>query len=55
MWGVSKSMDNPCPIKNTSVSKDRVLNNKDKNILSWSDSNISSSNNVDHLVCLKDI
>ncbi|KAJ4700141.1 Acetyl-coenzyme A carboxylase carboxyl transferase subunit beta, chloroplastic [Melia azedarach] len=53
--GLSKSMDSLGPIKNTSVSKDPVLNDKDKNIPSWSDSDSSSSSNVDHLVGLRDI
>nr|QWY87696.1 acetyl-CoA carboxylase beta subunit [Entandrophragma candollei] len=51
--GLSKSMDSLGPIKNTSVSEDPAINDKDKNIPSWSDS--SSSSNVDHLVGLRDI
>nr|YP_009862376.1 acetyl-CoA carboxylase carboxyltransferase beta subunit [Aglaia odorata]QKD75497.1 acetyl-CoA carboxylase carboxyltransferase beta subunit [Aglaia odorata]WOW95881.1 acetyl-CoA carboxylase beta subunit [Aglaia odorata] len=53
--GLSKSMDSLGPIKNTSVSEDRVINDKDKNTPSWSDSDSSSSSNVDHFVGLRDI
>nr|QJX65570.1 acetyl-CoA carboxylase carboxyltransferase beta subunit [Cipadessa cinerascens] len=53
--GLSKSMDSLGPIKNTSVSEDPVINDKDKNTPSWSDSDSSSSSNVDHLVGLRDI
>lgn len=51
--GLSKSMDSLGPIKNTSVSEDRVRNDKDKNIHSWSDS--SNYSNVDHLVGVRNI
>nr|YP_010143432.1 acetyl-CoA carboxylase beta subunit [Peganum harmala]QQL04639.1 acetyl-CoA carboxylase beta subunit [Peganum harmala] len=51
--GLSKSMDSLGPIKN--VSEDPVINDKDKNIHSWSDSDSSSYSNVDHLVGVRDI
>nr|YP_010200762.1 acetyl-CoA carboxylase carboxyltransferase beta subunit [Meliosma oldhamii]YP_010533994.1 acetyl-CoA carboxylase carboxyltransferase beta subunit [Picrasma quassioides]UAM91173.1 acetyl-CoA carboxylase carboxyltransferase beta subunit [Meliosma oldhamii]UEN67645.1 acetyl-CoA carboxylase beta subunit [Picrasma quassioides]UXX50008.1 acetyl-CoA carboxylase carboxyltransferase beta subunit [Picrasma quassioides] len=53
--GLSKSIDSLGPIKNTSVSEDRVRNDKDKNIHSWSDSDSSNYSNVDHLVGVRDI
>nr|WKT13389.1 acetyl-CoA carboxylase beta subunit [Boswellia sacra] len=53
--GLSKSMDSLGPIKNTSVSEDRVINDKDKNIHRWSDSDSSSYSNVDHFVGIRDI
>nr|UXO96645.1 acetyl-CoA carboxylase carboxyltransferase beta subunit [Toxicodendron vernicifluum] len=53
--GLSKSMDRLGPIKNTSVSEDPVINDKDKNIHRWGDSESSSSSNVDHFVVVRDI
>nr|YP_010205595.1 acetyl-CoA carboxylase beta subunit [Astronium urundeuva]UAX03830.1 acetyl-CoA carboxylase beta subunit [Astronium urundeuva] len=53
--GLSKSMDRLGPIKNTSVSEDPVLNDKDKNIHRWGDSESSSYSNVDHFVGVRDI
>nr|YP_010595778.1 acetyl-CoA carboxylase carboxyltransferase beta subunit [Dobinea delavayi]WAJ58700.1 acetyl-CoA carboxylase carboxyltransferase beta subunit [Dobinea delavayi] len=53
--GLSKSMDNLGPIKNTSVSEDRVRNDKDKNIHRWGDNESSSYSNVDHFVGVRDI
>nr|YP_010757975.1 acetyl-CoA carboxylase subunit beta [Canarium odontophyllum]WEU79379.1 acetyl-CoA carboxylase subunit beta [Canarium odontophyllum] len=53
--GLSKSMDSLGPIKNTSVSEDPVINDKDKNIHRWSDSDSSSYSNVDHFVGIRDI
>ena len=46
--GLSKSMDSLGAIGNTSGSEDPVINDKDKNIHSWSDSDSSSCSNVDH-------
>nr|YP_009524772.1 acetyl-CoA carboxylase carboxyltransferase beta subunit [Macleaya microcarpa]AXR90914.1 acetyl-CoA carboxylase carboxyltransferase beta subunit [Macleaya microcarpa]AXR90999.1 acetyl-CoA carboxylase carboxyltransferase beta subunit [Macleaya microcarpa]AXR91084.1 acetyl-CoA carboxylase carboxyltransferase beta subunit [Macleaya microcarpa]AXR91169.1 acetyl-CoA carboxylase carboxyltransferase beta subunit [Macleaya microcarpa] len=51
--GLSKSMDNLGPIENTSGSEDPGINDMDKNIYSWRDSD--SSNNVDHLFGVRDI
>nr|YP_009721517.1 acetyl-CoA carboxylase carboxyltransferase beta [Hylomecon japonica]QGN05774.1 acetyl-CoA carboxylase carboxyltransferase beta [Hylomecon japonica] len=51
--GLSKSMDSLDPIENTSRSEDPVINDMDKNIYSWGDSD--SSNNVDHLFGVRDI
>nr|QVX29509.1 acetyl-CoA carboxylase carboxyltransferase beta subunit [Harpalyce brasiliana] len=49
--GLSKSMDSFCPIENADdVSEDKTLNDKDKKIQNWNDSENSSSNNVDYLV-----
>nr|QWE50061.1 acetyl-CoA carboxylase carboxyltransferase beta [Averrhoa bilimbi] len=48
--GLSKSIDSFGPSENTSVSEDPILNDMDKNIHSWSDSDSSSYSNVDHLV-----
>nr|QXU76166.1 acetyl-CoA carboxylase carboxyltransferase beta subunit [Biebersteinia heterostemon] len=53
--GLSKSMDSLGPIQNTSVSEDRVINDKDKTIHSWGDSDSSSYSNVDHVVGVSDI
>nr|UXP75505.1 acetyl-CoA carboxylase beta subunit [Cotinus coggygria var. coggygria] len=53
--GLSKSMDRLGPIKNTSVSEDPVINDKDKNIHRWGDSESSSYSNVDHFVGVRDI
>nr|YP_010398127.1 acetyl-CoA carboxylase carboxyltransferase beta subunit [Perrottetia racemosa]UQK92937.1 acetyl-CoA carboxylase carboxyltransferase beta subunit [Perrottetia racemosa] len=53
--GLSKSIDSLGLIENTSVSEDPVINDTDKNISSWSDSDSSSYSNVDHLVGVKDI
>nr|YP_009872706.1 acetyl-CoA carboxylase carboxyltransferase beta subunit [Ctenolophon englerianus]QKT26946.1 acetyl-CoA carboxylase carboxyltransferase beta subunit [Ctenolophon englerianus] len=52
---LSKSMDSLGPLENTSVSEDPILNDTDKNIPSWSNSDSSSYSNVDHLVGVKDI
>nr|YP_009309970.1 acetyl-CoA carboxylase carboxyltransferase beta [Coreanomecon hylomeconoides]ALZ50113.1 acetyl-CoA carboxylase carboxyltransferase beta [Coreanomecon hylomeconoides] len=51
--GLSKSMDSLDPIENTSRSEDPVINDMDKNIYSWGDSD--SSNNVDRLFGVRDI
>nr|YP_010581245.1 acetyl-coenzyme A carboxylase carboxyl transferase subunit beta [Brunellia mexicana]UZT27566.1 acetyl-coenzyme A carboxylase carboxyl transferase subunit beta [Brunellia mexicana] len=48
--GLSKSIESLGPIENTSVSEDPILNDTYKNIHSWSNSDSSSYNNVDHLV-----
>lgn len=53
--GLSKSMDRLGPIKNTCVSEDPVINDKDKNIHRWGDSESSSYSNVDHFVGVRDI
>nr|AUF33198.1 AccD [Diplopanax stachyanthus] len=53
--GLSKSMDSLGPIENTSESEDPNINDTDKNIHSWSDSDSSSYSNVDHLFGVKDI
>ena len=53
--GLSKSTDSPDPIENTSGSKDRVINNTDKNINNWSQIKSSSCSNVDHLFGIRDI
>nr|YP_010014319.1 AccD [Ochradenus baccatus]QOI12826.1 AccD [Ochradenus baccatus] len=52
--GLSKSMDSFGPIENTSISKDWVINDTDKNIHSWGERS-SYDRNVDHLVSEKDI
>nr|YP_010595342.1 acetyl-CoA carboxylase carboxyltransferase beta subunit [Searsia paniculata]WAJ58264.1 acetyl-CoA carboxylase carboxyltransferase beta subunit [Searsia paniculata] len=52
---LSKSMDHLGPIKNTSVSEDPVLNDTDKNIHRWGDSESSNYSNVDHFVGVRDI
>nr|YP_009750954.1 acetyl-CoA carboxylase carboxyltransferase beta subunit [Pericampylus glaucus]QIJ98384.1 acetyl-CoA carboxylase carboxyltransferase beta subunit [Pericampylus glaucus] len=43
------------PIGNTNGSEDPVINNNDKNIHSWDDSDSSSCTNVDHLFGVRDI
>uniref|UniRef100_UPI0030DE9109 acetyl-CoA carboxylase beta subunit n=1 Tax=Stephania yunnanensis TaxID=152371 RepID=UPI0030DE9109 len=43
------------PIGNTNGSEDPVLNNIDKNIHSWDDSDSSSCTNVDHLFGVRDV
>nr|YP_010224305.1 acetyl-CoA carboxylase carboxyltransferase beta subunit [Lannea coromandelica]UCS08221.1 acetyl-CoA carboxylase carboxyltransferase beta subunit [Lannea coromandelica] len=53
--GLSKSMDSLGPIKNTSVNDDPVINDKNKNIHRWGDSESSSYSNLDHLVGVRDI
>nr|YP_009455321.1 Acetyl-CoA carboxylase carboxyl transferase beta subunit [Erythropalum scandens]AUG62855.1 Acetyl-CoA carboxylase carboxyl transferase beta subunit [Erythropalum scandens] len=53
--GLKKSMYNLGPIENTSGSEDRVLNDTDKNIHSWGDSDSSSYSNLDHLFGVRDI
>ena len=53
--GLSKSMDSLGPIENTSESEDQNINDTDKNIHTWSDSDISSYSNVDPLFGVKDI
>nr|AUF34048.1 AccD [Mastixia caudatilimba] len=53
--GLSKSMDSLGPIENTGESEDPNINDTDKNIHSWSDSDSSSYSNVDHLFGVKDI
>nr|YP_009646937.1 acetyl-CoA carboxylase carboxyl transferase beta [Cephalotus follicularis]QCX32014.1 acetyl-CoA carboxylase carboxyl transferase beta [Cephalotus follicularis]UZT28316.1 acetyl-CoA carboxylase carboxyltransferase beta subunit [Cephalotus follicularis] len=53
--GLSKSIESLGPIENTSVSEDPILNDTDKNIHNWSDSNSSSYSNVDQLVGAGDI
>nr|YP_009699734.1 AccD [Grubbia rosmarinifolia]QEJ87648.1 AccD [Grubbia rosmarinifolia] len=53
--GLSKSMDSLGPIENTSESEDPNINDPDKNINSWSDSDSSGYSNVDHLFSVKDI
>nr|QBB68372.1 acetyl co-A carboxylase [Tetrastylidium peruvianum] len=51
--GLSKSMDKN--IENTGESEDPVLNDTDKNIYSWGDSDSSSYSNLDHLFGVRDI
>nr|YP_010034007.1 acetyl-CoA carboxylase carboxyltransferase beta subunit [Huodendron tibeticum]QOW83381.1 acetyl-CoA carboxylase carboxyltransferase beta subunit [Huodendron tibeticum] len=53
--GLSKSMDSLGSIENTSESEDPNINDRDKNIHSWGDSDISSSSNADHLFGVNDI
>nr|YP_010810010.1 acetyl-CoA carboxylase carboxyltransferase beta subunit [Euphorbia chevalieri]UOA67701.1 acetyl-CoA carboxylase carboxyltransferase beta subunit [Euphorbia chevalieri] len=52
---LGKSMDSFNPFENTSISEDLILNDTDKHIHSWSNSDNSSSSNVDHLVGVSDI
>nr|YP_010223265.1 acetyl-CoA carboxylase subunit beta [Euphorbia peplus]UCL27258.1 acetyl-CoA carboxylase subunit beta [Euphorbia peplus] len=52
---LSKSMDSFSPFENTSISEDQILNDTDKHTYSWSNSDNSSSSNVDHLVGVRDI
>nr|YP_010458153.1 acetyl-CoA carboxylase carboxyltransferase beta subunit [Pristimera arborea]UUA69613.1 acetyl-CoA carboxylase carboxyltransferase beta subunit [Pristimera arborea] len=47
--GLSKSMDSLGPIENVSVREDPILNDRDKNIHPWSDTDSSSYSNLDHL------
>nr|YP_009428804.1 acetyl-CoA carboxylase beta subunit [Decaisnea insignis]ARX79331.1 acetyl-CoA carboxylase beta subunit [Decaisnea insignis] len=53
--GLSKSMDSRGPIGNIGGSDNPVINNIDKNIHSWGDSDSSRCNNVDHLFGVRDI
>nr|YP_009562487.1 acetyl-CoA carboxylase carboxyl transferase beta [Alniphyllum pterospermum]QAV57929.1 acetyl-CoA carboxylase carboxyl transferase beta [Alniphyllum pterospermum] len=53
--GLSKSMGSLGSIENTGESEDTNRNDRDKNIHSWDDSDISSYSNVDHLFGIKDI
>nr|YP_010624674.1 acetyl-CoA carboxylase carboxyltransferase beta [Alphonsea hainanensis]WBG68631.1 acetyl-CoA carboxylase carboxyltransferase beta [Alphonsea hainanensis] len=54
--GLSKAMDSlGRPIGNTSGSEDPVLNDTDKNIHSWSNSNSYSCSNVDYFLGIGDI
>nr|YP_009564119.1 AccD [Dysphania pumilio]QAX91473.1 AccD [Dysphania pumilio]QDL00214.1 AccD [Dysphania pumilio] len=53
--GLSKSMDSLGPIENTSTKEDPSLNNTEKNIQSWRNSDSSSYSNVDQLVRVMDI
>nr|ANG08342.1 acetyl-CoA carboxylase beta subunit [Catha edulis] len=46
--GLSKSMDSLGPIENVSVREDPILNDRDKNIHPWSDTDSSSYSNLDH-------
>nr|YP_010458592.1 acetyl-CoA carboxylase carboxyltransferase beta subunit [Plagiopteron suaveolens]UUA70052.1 acetyl-CoA carboxylase carboxyltransferase beta subunit [Plagiopteron suaveolens] len=46
---LSKSMDSLGPIENVSVREDPILNDRDKNIHPWSDTDSSSYSNLDHL------
>jgi acetyl-CoA carboxylase carboxyl transferase subunit beta len=48
--GLSKSIDSRGLGDHTSISEDPILNDTDKNIHSWSDSDSSSYSNLDHLV-----
>nr|YP_010558517.1 acetyl-CoA carboxylase carboxyltransferase beta subunit [Euphorbia neogillettii]UED19874.1 acetyl-CoA carboxylase carboxyltransferase beta subunit [Euphorbia neogillettii] len=52
---LGKSMDSFNPFENTSISEDPILNDTDKHIHSWSNSDNLSSSNVDHLVGVRDI
>lgn len=52
---LSKSRDSLGPIENKSESEDPNINNRNKNIHSWRDSDSSSYSNVDHLFGIKDI
>nr|YP_010342335.1 AccD [Euphorbia humifusa]YP_010362555.1 acetyl-CoA carboxylase carboxyltransferase beta subunit [Euphorbia thymifolia]UNS16345.1 acetyl-CoA carboxylase carboxyltransferase beta subunit [Euphorbia thymifolia]UOA65213.1 AccD [Euphorbia humifusa]WEH01104.1 acetyl-CoA carboxylase carboxyltransferase beta subunit [Euphorbia thymifolia] len=52
---LSKSMDSFSPFENTNLSEDLILNDTDKHTHSWSNSDNSSSSNVDHLVGFRDI
>src|ERR1043165_865163 len=52
---LSKSMDSFSPFENTSRSEDPIRNDTDKHTHSWSNSDNSSSSNVDHLVGFRDI
>nr|QBE86659.1 acetyl-CoA carboxylase carboxyltransferase beta subunit [Froelichia latifolia] len=52
---LSKSMDSLGPIENTSRKEDPSLNDPEKNVTSWRNSDSSSYSNVDHLFCVMDI
>nr|YP_010828202.1 acetyl-CoA carboxylase carboxyltransferase beta subunit [Santalum acuminatum]WFF45220.1 acetyl-CoA carboxylase carboxyltransferase beta subunit [Santalum acuminatum] len=52
--GLSKSINSLGPIDNSSESKDRVLNDTDKNIHNWGDSNSSSYSVKDICHCFYD-
>nr|YP_010734415.1 acetyl-CoA carboxylase carboxyltransferase beta subunit [Euphorbia makinoi]WEH01189.1 acetyl-CoA carboxylase carboxyltransferase beta subunit [Euphorbia makinoi] len=52
---LSKSMDSFSPFENTNLSEDQILNDTAKHTHSWSNSDNSSSSNVDHLVGFRDI
>nr|YP_010348643.1 acetyl-CoA carboxylase carboxyltransferase beta subunit [Euphorbia milii]UNS16854.1 acetyl-CoA carboxylase carboxyltransferase beta subunit [Euphorbia milii] len=52
---LSKSMDSFNPFENTSISEDPIRNDTDKHPHRWSNSDNSSSSNVDHLVGVRDI
>nr|QGQ56162.1 acetyl-CoA carboxylase carboxyltransferase beta subunit [Monimopetalum chinense] len=47
--GLSKSMDSLGPIENVNVREDPILNDRDKNIHRWGDTDSSSYSNLDHL------
>nr|YP_010457624.1 acetyl-CoA carboxylase carboxyltransferase beta subunit [Glyptopetalum fengii]UUA68815.1 acetyl-CoA carboxylase carboxyltransferase beta subunit [Glyptopetalum fengii] len=47
--GLSKSMDSLGPIENVSVREDPILNDRDKKMHPWSDTDSSSYSNFDHL------
>nr|YP_009462737.1 acetyl-CoA carboxylase beta subunit [Tetragonia tetragonoides]AUV65208.1 acetyl-CoA carboxylase beta subunit [Tetragonia tetragonoides] len=53
--GLSKSTESLGPIENTSRGEDPVLNDTEKTIHSWRNSDSSSSNNVAHLFRVMDI
>nr|YP_009557553.1 acetyl-CoA carboxylase carboxyltransferase beta subunit [Macarthuria keigheryi]QBC72357.1 acetyl-CoA carboxylase carboxyltransferase beta subunit [Macarthuria keigheryi] len=53
--GLSKSMDSLGPIENTSIREDLSLNDTEKNIHSWRNSDSSRYNNVDRLFLVMDI
>lgn len=53
--GLSKSTDSLGPIENTSGSENTSINDTDKNIHNWSDSNSYIYSNVDHLFGVRDI
>nr|YP_010600003.1 acetyl-CoA carboxylase carboxyltransferase beta subunit [Gomphrena globosa]WAL04536.1 acetyl-CoA carboxylase carboxyltransferase beta subunit [Gomphrena globosa] len=52
---LSKSMESLGPIENTSRKEDQSLNDTEKNVNSWRNSDSSSYSNVDHLFCVMDI
>nr|YP_009572620.1 acetyl-CoA carboxylase carboxyltransferase beta subunit [Petiveria alliacea]QBE87906.1 acetyl-CoA carboxylase carboxyltransferase beta subunit [Petiveria alliacea] len=53
--GLSKSTESLGPIENTSRGEDSSLNDTEKNIHSWRNSDSSGYSNVDHLVGVMDI
>nr|YP_009567804.1 acetyl-CoA carboxylase carboxyltransferase beta subunit [Stegnosperma halimifolium]QBE88078.1 acetyl-CoA carboxylase carboxyltransferase beta subunit [Stegnosperma halimifolium] len=53
--GLSKSMDSLGPIENTSKKEDPSVNDTEKNIHSWRNSDSSNYSNVDHLFHVMDI